>query len=83
MSEINTQDIYHAWFSKKQKGLRVDLKNKYNDNHKRNTKSNIYLSLDGIEVEITEVNKKMTNHSERFSDSQYLGKVSKWIKGIY
>ena len=83
MSEINTQDIYHAWFSKKQKELRVDLKSKYNDIHKRNTKSNIYLSLDGIEVEITEVNKKMTNHSERFSDSQYLGKVSKWIKGIY
>lgn len=82
MSNVKTQDIYHAWFSQKQKEI-VGRKSEYNDNFRKETTSNIYLSLNGIEVEVTEVSTELSNHSERFSDSQYLGKVSKWIRSIY
>jgi hypothetical protein len=82
MSDMTTPEIYYAWFSKKQKEISGE-KRYYNNNQRKQTKSNIYLSLDGREVEVTEVSTEMTNHSERFSDSQYLGKVSKWIRSIY
>ena len=78
MSEVTNHDIYHAWFSQTQKEILERI-----EERKKGPISNIYLSLDGIENEITEVSKKMSNHNERFSDSQYLGKVSKWIRSIY
>ena len=82
---MESPEIYHAWFSQKQKEISGG-KRYFNNNQrgqKKQTKSSIYLSLDGREVEVTEVSREMSNHSERFSDSQYLGKVSKWIRSIY
>lgn len=79
---MESPEIYHAWFSQKQKEVK-NGEGYINNNQRRQTKSNIYFSLDGREVEVTEVSREMSNHSERFSDSQYLGKVSKWIRSIY
>jgi hypothetical protein len=53
MSEVKTQDIYHAWFSQTQKEIMERIEEK-----KKGPISNIYLSLDGREIEITEVSKK-------------------------
>jgi len=74
-----TPENYHAWFSQQQKSL---LRQSYNKD-KKSTISNIYLTEDGKEIEITEINKKMTNHGERFIDSKYLGNVVKWVRSIY
>ena len=80
---MESPEIYHAWFSQKQKEIKEEKRYGNHNNQRRQTKSNIYLSLNGREVEVTEVSREMSNHSERFSDSQYLGKVSKWIRSIY
>ena len=40
--------------------------------------------INGIEVEVTEVTKNEHNqHEENFSDSQYLGMVTKWLRVKY
>ena len=80
MSSIAPQ-ILNAWFSQQQKSHQGPQP--YNNKDKKYPISNIYLTEDGKEIEITEVNKKMTNHGERFVDSKYLGTVVKWVRSIY
>ena len=73
--------MYHAWFSNKQKQNIINKRTFKKYNSKPHT--NIYMTTDGREIEITEVSENMTDHSSRFSDSQYLGMVTKWVRPHY
>lgn len=76
------QTLYHAYFSQKQKELIMRKPRSITTDKQPYT--NIYLTIDGNEVEITEVNKNQSNHHQtNFSDSQYLGMVTKWLKVKY
>ena len=65
--------VWHAWYSKTQK-----IKN----NEKRIPCKVIYLKEDGTKIEVTEVSKTMNGHEKRYTDSQYLGTVIKWLQNI-
>ena len=71
--------IRHAWFSQKQK--EIIYGSRKNNNEKPNT--NIYLTLDGKEVEATEVSLSKREHEKYFPDSVYLGQVKKWVRSKY
>ena len=75
MSDLNNAPIeLHAWFSKIQK----DRLYKYCT--RQNPHTNIYLTTDGKEVEVTEICNYKDTHEKRFKDSQYHGKVVKWVR---
>tara|TARA_B100000683_G_C12081665_1_gene387146 strand:- start:256 stop:492 length:237 start_codon:yes stop_codon:yes gene_type:complete len=77
-----TTIMSHAYFSQEQKDriLRKPISSKINDR----PHTNIYLTVDGREVEVTEVIKtKPNDHQKNFSDSQYLGMVTKWLRVKY
>ena len=77
------QTMYHAYFSQKQKDLVLRRPRSSSTKDKR-PHTNIYLTVDGKEVEITEIIKNIPNHHEKnFSDSQYLGMVTKWVRVKY
>ena len=78
-AEMSESKILHGWFSQEQKECIYRSKNK--EDRKPNT--NIYLTVDGIEVEITEVCYEMYDHKKNFPDSKYLGKVTKWLRVHY
>ena len=43
----------------------------------------IYLTIDGREVEVTEVVKDVNSYNKkRFPDSVYLGQVTKWVRQV-
>ncbi len=71
--------IYHAWFSQKQKEFLYSIK--YYDHVKPHT--NIYLTIDDKEVEVTEVSQNKREHEKYFPDSVYLGQVKKWVRIKY
>lgn len=76
------QTMCHAYFSQKQKELLMRKPRSSTTDKQPHT--NIYLTIDGNEVEITEVIKNKSNHhQENFSDSQYLGMVTKWLRVKY
>ena len=57
---------------------------RYSSTKDKRPHTNIYLTVDGKEVEVTEVIKNIPNHHEKnFSDSQYLGMVTKWLRAKY
>ena len=82
--------LYHAWFSQKQKDVRFEKKDILlpcrdkvcKVQHKRPI-SNIYITEDDKEIEITEVSLEFSNHKQRFQDSEYRGQVVKWVRSIY
>ena len=72
----------HAYFSQQQKEMILRKPRSSTINNTPHT--NIYLTVDGKEVEVTEVIKDIPNHHEtNFSDSQYLGMVTKWLRAKY
>ncbi len=72
----------HAYFSQQQKEMILRKPRSSTINNTPHT--NIYLTVDGKEVEVTEVIKNIPNHHEKnFSDSQYLGMVTKWLRAKY
>jgi hypothetical protein len=72
----------HAYFSQQQKEMILRKPRSSTINNTPHT--NIYLTVDGKEVEVTEVIKDIPNHHETdFSDSQYLGMVTKWVRVKY
>ena len=72
----------HAYFSQQQKEMILRKPRSSTINNTPHT--NIYLTVDGKEVEVTEVIKDIPNHHEtNFSDSQYLGMVTKWLTAKY
>ena len=77
---MSSQDIRHAFFSQKQKENNLSRNFKGSDNlHRPNT--NIYLTTDGREVEVTEVCKEADSYNKKgFPDFVYLGQVTKWVR---
>lgn len=72
----------HAYFSQQQKEM--ILRKPRSSTIDNTPHTNIYLTVDGKEVEVTEVIKDIPNHHEtNFSDSQYLGMVTKWLRAKY
>ena len=77
---MSSQVIRHAFFSKKQmestfarKQLQLEIKH-----------TNIYLTTDGREVEVTEVCKNADSYNKKgFPDFVYLGQVTKWVRLKY
>ena len=77
---MSSQVIRHAFFSKKQKErifarkqLQLEIKH-----------TNIYLTTDGREVEVTEVCKDPDSYNKNsFPDFVYLGQVTKWVRIKY
>ena len=77
---MSSQDIRHAFFSQKQKEsiltkkqLQLEIKH-----------TNIYLTTDGREVEVTEVCKDPDSYNKKgFPDFVYLGQVTKWVRVKY
>jgi len=77
-----TTIMRHAYFSQKQKEMILRKPRSTTINNTPHT--NIYLTVNGKEVEVTEVIKNIPNHHEtNFSYSQYLGMVTKWIRVKY
>ena len=77
---MSSQDIRHAFFSQKQKEsiltkkqMQLEIKH-----------TNIYLTTDGREVEVTEVCKYPDSYNKKgFPDFVYLGQVTKWVRVKY
>ena len=77
-----TTTMRHAYFSQKQKEM--ILRKPRSSTIDKAPHTNIYLTVDGGEVEVTEVIKTKPNHHEKnFSDSNYLGMVTKWLRPKY
>lgn len=74
---------YHAYFSQKQKKIPCRIYNREGKHLYKNNHTNIYLTTNGKEVEITEVSEKGLNHKKYFTDSIYLGIVTKWMRCHY
>ena len=75
---MSSQEIKHAYFSHKQKEYILDRKLSQNGEFKCHT--NIYLTIDGSKVEITEVCKDEDSYNKKiFPDFVYLGQVTKWV----
>ena len=77
---MSSHEIRHAFFSKTQKNIMKD--------HRRSNKldynTNIYLTTDGREVEVTEVVKDANSYNKKsFPDFVYLGQVTKWVRVKY
>ena len=73
----------YAWFSAIQKSNVLNpIRLQHCKYHKLHT--NIYLTECGKEIEVTEVSyNNDSDHSKRFHDSIYLGKVVKWVRPCY
>ena len=77
---MGSHEIRHAFFSQKQKEstfarkqLELEIKH-----------TNIYLTTDGREVEVTEVCKDPDSYNKKgFPDFVYLGQVTKWVRLKY
>ena len=77
---MGSHEIRHAFFSQKQmksifvrKQLQLEIKH-----------TNIYLTTDGREVEVTEVCKDPDSYNKNsFPDFVYLGQVTKWVRLKY
>ena len=73
----------HAFFSQKQKERIFTKKIQSNEKQTR-PHTNIYLTTDGREVEITEVCKDPYSYNKKsFPDFVYLGQVTKWVRLKY
>ena len=79
---MSSQEIRHAFFSKKQKEHFSDRK--FHNSKLERHYTNIYLTTDGREVEVTEVCKEADSYNKKgFPDFVYLGQVTKWVRAHY
>tara|TARA_B110000977_G_scaffold20330_1_gene24391 strand:- start:150 stop:389 length:240 start_codon:yes stop_codon:yes gene_type:complete len=74
---------YHAYFSQKQKKAISKMYNRSGKKMYEKNHTNIYLTTGGKEVKITEVSENILEHEKYFTDSIYLGVVTKWIRVCY
>lgn len=75
----------HAFYSYVQEHNREHLFNN-KEKDKKKIRYNVYLNEDGKEVITTEVSEnenRINDHSKNFSDSKYLGIVTKWMQAVY
>ena len=75
--EINIQDVYYGWYSNKQKYSLI------HNNKKKNPISNIYMTPNGDEVEVTMVSKSNNKYDFNFDDIIFKGIVTEWKRSIY
>ena len=82
---MSSQVIGHAFFSKKQKESIFIKKMRSNEIRPAfPPHTNIYLTTDGREVEVTEVCKAPDSYNKKsFPDFVYLGQVTKWVRLKY
>ena len=75
--------IYHAYFSQTAKNNRMNYKvSSASSQNNRVVLSNIYLSQEGKEVEITEV-RRVKKEKNKFEDEEYRGIVVKWTRSVF
>ena len=80
---MGSHEIRHAFFSKKQKESIFTKKIRSNE-HPLREHTNIYLTTDGREVEVTQVCKDPDSYNKKsFQDFVYLGQVTKWVRLKY
>ena len=82
---MSKSNVYHAYFSQTSKNNRMYSRVKYSPDssyEKQHVISNIYLSPDGNEVEVTEVCREK-KEKYNFEDMEYRGIVVKWVRCIY
>ena len=80
---MSSQEILHAFFSHEQK-KRLFERKRFNDGKLERHYTNIYLTTDGREVEVTEVCREADSYNKKeFSDFVYLGQVAKWVRVKY
>ena len=80
---MSSQDIRHAFFSEEQK-KRLFERKRFHDGKLERHYTNIYLTTDGREVEVTEVCKDPDSYNKNsFPDFVYLGQVTKWVRIKY
>ena len=80
---MGSHEIRHAFFSKKQKESIFTKKFRSNEKQTR-PHTNIYLTTDGREVEVTEVCKDPDSYNKNYyTDFVYLGQVTKWVRVKY
>ena len=80
---MSSQDIRHAFFSKKQKEHVGERNIRGPNGQLRLRNTNIYLTTDGREVEVTEVCKEEHTYNKKsFPDFVYLGQVTKWVRVV-
>ena len=77
---MSSQEIRHAFFSKTQKE-NIRSPKRLGDGKLEHHYTNIYLTTDGREVEVTEVCKDADSYNKKgFPDFVYLGQVTKWVR---
>ena len=80
---MSSQEIRHAFFSEERKKSLFERK-RFNDGKLERNHTNIYLTTDGREVEVTEVCKEADSYNKKgFPDFVYLGQVTKWVRVKY
>ena len=84
---LNEKPKMYGWFSQKQLDNRIrsnDLWSLRKDKGNRKyPKYNIYLTVDGREVDVTYVSKSNNKADFKFDDIQFKGEVVKWVKAIF
>ena len=79
---MSSQEIRHAFFSEEQKKRLFERKAIQDDKLERRY-TNIYLTTDGREVEVTEVCKDADSYNKKgFPDFVYLGQVTTWVREV-
>ena len=80
---MSKSNVYHAYFSQTAKNNRMNRKERSESfQNNRVVLSNIYLSQEGKEVEITEVCREK-KEKINFEDEDYRGIVVKWTRSIF
>lgn len=81
---MSKSNVRHAYFSQTAKNNRMNHKERFSSESFQNkvVLSNIYLSQEGKEVEITEVCQEK-KEKFNFEDMEYRGIVVKWIRTIF
>ena len=85
ISSMSEPHIYHAYFSQTAKNNRMNHKERVRSESFQNNRvvlSNIYLSQEGKEVEITEVRQEK-KEKNKFEDEEYRGIVVKWTRSVF
>ena len=94
LSDISLSDIslsekpkMYGWFSQQQLDNRLhsnDLWSLRKDKRNRKyPKYNIYLTVDGREVDVTYVSKSNNKADFKFDDIQFKGEVVKWVRSVF
>ena len=78
MQITNNNEILYGWFSYTQKKNNIQISY---FNLKPRPISNIYLDINGKEVEVTEV--KASKDISAYEDAKCVGICIKWVRSIY